>query len=58
MTWNWERPGWPEFTYDASVLEPMEKQFLRRSGEFVGAVRHVDPSDRDVLKIELITDEA
>ena len=58
MTWNWQRADWPEFTYDATAIEPFEKQFLLRSGEFIGAYRHVRPNERDILRIELISDEA
>lgn len=58
MTWNWQQPRWPEFTCDPAVLEPLERQFLLRSGEFIGAFRHLGPDDRDMLKIELIGDEA
>jgi Fic family protein len=58
MTWNWEQPDWPEFTYDSGALEPLERQFLLRSGEFIGAFRHVGRQDQDMLKIELISDEA
>lgn len=58
MTWNWEQPEWPNFAYDSTVLEPLEKQFLLQSGEFIGAFRHIGPDDQDTLKIELISDEA
>jgi Fic family protein len=58
MGWNWQQADWPDFRYDAAVLEPLERQFLMRSGEVVGAFRHVGPDDRDVLRIELIGDEA
>ena len=58
MTWNWQKEDWPEFTWDAAALEPLEAQFLVRSGEFIGAFRHVSPDDRDALRIELIGDEA
>ena len=58
MTWNWEQPRWPEFTYDPAALESREHQFLLGSGEFVGAFKHVGPDDQDMLKIELISDEA
>src|SRR6202035_4952117 len=58
MTWNWERPGWPQFSYDAKGLEALEQQFLRRSGEFVGACKHIGADDRETLKIELISEEA
>lgn len=58
MTWNWKDPRWPEFSYDSMALEPLEQQFLRQSGEFVGAYRHIGADDQETLKIELITDEA
>jgi Fic family protein len=58
MPWNWKRPDWPEFTHDANALDPLEQQFLIGSGELVGAFRHIGPDARDVLKIELIGDEA
>ncbi len=37
MTWNWEQPDWPNFTYDSGALELLEKEFLLRSGELIGA---------------------
>ena len=58
MAWNWEQPDWPDFTYDSTVLQPLENRFLRQSGEFIGAFKHVGPADQDALKIELISDEA
>ena len=58
MTWNWQNPKWPNFTYDSKALEPLERDFLLRSGEFIGAFKHVGPQDQDTLKIELISDEA
>jgi Fic family protein len=58
MTWTWERPEWPVFTYDSKALEPLEQQFLRQSGEFVGACKHIGADDQESLKIELISEEA
>lgn len=58
MAWNWEEPTWPRFTYDATALEPLEAEFLLRSGEFIGAFKHVSPDDQENLRIELISDEA
>jgi Fic family protein len=58
MTWNWQQADWPAFSHDTVVLEPMESQFLLHSGEFIGAFRHVSPEDRDMLRVELIGDEA
>lgn len=58
MAWNWEKADWPNFTFDAKALAPLESRFLVRSGEFLGAFRHVSPDDRESLTVELISDEA
>jgi Fic family protein len=58
MTWNWEHPDWPEFTYDAGALAPQENQFLLQSGTFIGLYAHIGEDDREALRIELISDEA
>lgn len=58
MTWNWTQEGWPRFTYDAARIAPLENRFLLASGEVIGAVRHVGSADRELLRIELLSDEA
>jgi Fic family protein len=58
MRWNWEQPGWPDFSYNSEALAPLEREFLLRSGEFIGAYKHVGRDDQETLKIELISEEA
>jgi Fic family protein len=58
MAWNWEQADWPHFTYDKIALDPLESEFLLRSGEFLGVFRHVGSEDRDQIRIELISEEA
>jgi len=58
MRWNWTLPNWPDFRYDASALEALERRFLLSSGEILGAVRHVGREERDKLHIELLSEEA
>jgi Fic family protein len=58
MPWNWQHPDWPQFVLNLKVMEPLERQFLLHSGEFVGVFRHVDAEDRDALRIDLISEEA
>jgi Fic family protein len=58
MTWNWQQPDWPNFAYDSELSEALEWQFLRQSGEIIGACKHIGPDDQETLKIELISDEA
>jgi Fic family protein len=58
MRWNWERPEWPNFSYDFKALEAFEQRFLVQSGEFMGVFRHVGEDEQNVLRIELISEEA
>ncbi|CDZ62119.1 Fic family protein [Neorhizobium galegae] len=58
MIWNWQQAHWPNYTYNASALEADERQFLINSGELIGAFRHINADERDLLRIELIGDEA
>ncbi|TDR89685.1 Fic family protein [Enterovirga rhinocerotis] len=58
MTWIWQQASWPSFSYDPAAMEARERAFLVRSGELVGAYRHVDAEDQETLRIDLISDEA
>lgn len=58
MLWNWQRSDWPKFRYDAAALAPLEERFLLRSGEFMGAFRHIKSDEQAQIRIELICDEA
>lgn len=58
MQWNWTQKSWPEFIYDTAVLEIYENRFLQSSGEVIGAVRHIDEEDRNLLRVELLSEEA
>ena len=58
MKWNWQHKNWPAFSYDASALQKAEATFLSQSGIAIGAFRHLDPTDQDRLKVEIIGTEA
>ena len=58
MIWNWEQPDWPHFHYDATVLEPLEAQFLQRAGFSLGTLQHLNAPDIEHLKIALLSGEA
>jgi Fic family protein len=58
MTWNWQKPDWPNFRWDHARLEAAEKQFLVGGGVFVGTVRHLGKDERDQLTIEAMSTEA
>jgi len=56
--WNWQLPDWPNFQFDPVALAPMEAEFLRQSGVFIGTVRHISDPERLQLFVDLIGDEA
>ena len=58
MTWNWQQPDWPNFTWDPAGLAIDEQRFLRGSGLLAGAAKHLAPEDQEQVAIEAITDEA
>ncbi|MVA81486.1 DUF4172 domain-containing protein [Agrobacterium vitis] len=58
MQWNWQRPDWPNFSYDIENMALLEQRFLQSSGEVIGAVRHFSDDDSNQLRIELLSDEA
>lgn len=58
MRWNWTQAGWPQFIYDDAQLKPLETRFLLSSGEVIGAVHHISDEERNLLRIELLSEEA
>lgn len=58
MTWNWEQPKWPKFTYDKDSLRPLEEKYARIAGEFRGTLKHVSLKQRNQITIYLLSHEA
>jgi Fic family protein len=58
MAWNWQQADWPNFAYDSKLLEPLEGEFLKCSGELLGVFRHTNASERETLRIEILSEEA
>lgn len=58
MTWNWQKPDWPDFSWDQTLLRKAEEHFLIGSGMFVGTIKHLDAIDQERLTIEAISLEA
>jgi Fic family protein len=58
MMWNWQRPDWPKFAWEASRLSAAEQQFLVAGGTFVGAIKHLGEEDRNQLTVEAMSTEA
>lgn len=58
MTWNWQRPDWPHFRWDAASIAKAEENFVREGGVFLGVVRHLRAEDRAQLTVEAMSTEA
>jgi Fic family protein len=58
MNWNWQKPDWPHFRWDASAIAAGEEKLLLGAGIVIGAVKHLDKDDLDQLVVEAMSGEA
>lgn len=58
IQWNWQRRDWPNLTYDSATLEPLEHEFLHGTGLLFGAYGSLEGEERNILKVQIISDEA
>ena len=58
MRWNWEEEKWPNFIYNKEKLAEFEHAFFHKAGMLSGSLKHVGHEDQDILKVNLISDEA
>jgi len=58
MPWNWEYKDWPNFTYDVRKFMGYEKEFFHEAGMLAGSLKHISSAEKDVLLVDLISDEA
>ena len=55
MTWNWQRPEWPDFTWQRASVARAEELFLLGGGVFLGTVNHLDPTEAAHLMVEALS---
>jgi Fic family protein len=58
MDWNWQKGAWPTFTWDERKLTRAEARFAEDAGVVIGVSKHLNPTERDSLTIELMSHEA
>jgi len=58
MSWNWEKPDWPNFTWDRSRISAAEQQFLLGAGVVIGTVKHLGEDEHSQLLVEALSGEA
>ena len=56
--WNWQQEDWPTFRFDKAKLETFEGSFLHAAGIFAGTIKHVGDEDKQLLIVDLISNEA
>ena len=58
LKWNWQRPDWPNFSWDAVRLRKVDEHLLLQSGVVAGVFKHLGAQDRDQLTVDAISAEA
>jgi Fic family protein len=58
IQWNWEKPEWPNFTWDPARLAARERAFLLHAGVTIGATQHLGNEEREWLLVETMSNEA
>jgi Fic family protein len=58
MTWNWQKPDWPNFNWDRSRMSAAEEQFLLGAGVAIGTVKHLGEDEHNQLLVEVMSGEA
>jgi Fic family protein len=58
MTWNWQQPDWPNFTWNRARLERAEQEFLLGGGLLAGSVKHLAEKDAQQITVEAMSTEA
>jgi Fic family protein len=58
VTWNWQKKDWPNFSYNIEQLVGLENEFLYQAGLLVGVYSHLNNENKNILMIDLLSDEA
>ncbi len=58
MTYNWELPDWPDFSYHQPFSEKLHAGFLLKSGEMYGFLKSFPKDNQTELILEVMVEEA
>jgi len=56
--WNWQKEDWPNFQYNHKPIAKLEEDFLKKSYLALGTAKAFTQEQRDLLIVELSTNEA
>ena len=55
--WNWTLDDWPDFTWDAARLAPLEGRFARDAGLTLGVFGQLAEEDRAQITLQILSEE-
>lgn len=58
MEWVWQNKNWPFFEFNTDQITVFEAKFIQNSGKLMGAIQHLEVDNFDILRIELLSQEA
>lgn len=58
MTYNWQLPDWPHFSYDSSKVQPLVMEFAKKTGRLEGALKSITEVNRNQILLDVLIDEA
>lgn len=57
MTWNWELPDWPKFTYNPDDIALIERKFLIDMGSACACLKTIDAEEYHLFVVEILSTE-
>ncbi len=57
MTWNWQLPGWPKFSYNLDRIAEQEKQFLLKVGTSFASIKKMGTEEQKQYIVEILSKE-
>ena len=58
MKWNWQHKKWPHFNFNEASFIKLQQKFIEQAGEQTGSIKHISYDEKEVLKIQLLSNEA
>ena len=58
MNWIWQRPAWPDLTWNQTEMEPLEARFQDDAVRRIGVWRRLGEDERIELRVGWLSDEA
>lgn len=57
MSWNWQLPEWPKFSFEAKRIARVERQFLLKIGSSAAYLKSINENDYNQFVVEILSQE-